>query len=142
MATARQTIPAGDPSSPATSAQGALIPAKGAQSSPPTGERSIGERFEALLRQAQANRPNEDISLIRKAWEFCVSHHKGQTRASGEPYIVHPFEVAEVLVEMKLDATAVAMCRENRLPMIVFNLNVPGNIMRISMGEPVGTLIH
>jgi GTP pyrophosphokinase len=108
MATARQTIPAGDPSAPATSAQGALIPAQGAQSSSPTDERSIGERFEALLRQAQANRPNEDISLIRKAWEFCVSHHKGQTRASGEPYIVHPFEVAEVLVEMKLDATAVA----------------------------------
>jgi GTP pyrophosphokinase len=108
MATARQTIPAGDPSAPATSAQGALIPLQGAQSSSPTDERSIGERFEALLRQAQANRPNEDISLIRKAWEFCVSHHKGQTRASGEPYIVHPFEVAEVLVEMKLDATAVA----------------------------------
>jgi len=41
-----------------------------------------------------------------------------------------------------LDATAVAMCRENRLPMMVFNLNVPGNIMRIAMGEPVGTLIH
>jgi uridylate kinase len=41
-----------------------------------------------------------------------------------------------------VDSTAVAMCRENRLPMLVFNLNVPGNIMRISMGEPVGTLIH
>ena len=41
-----------------------------------------------------------------------------------------------------LDSTAVAMCRENHLPMIVFNLNVPGNIMRIAMGEPVGTLIH
>ncbi|HVX65685.1 MAG TPA: UMP kinase [Bryobacteraceae bacterium] len=41
-----------------------------------------------------------------------------------------------------LDSTAVAMCRENHLPMVVFNLNVPGNIMRISMGEPVGTLIH
>jgi uridylate kinase len=41
-----------------------------------------------------------------------------------------------------LDGTAVAMCRENGLPMIVFNLNVPGNIMRIAMGEPVGTLIH
>jgi GTP diphosphokinase / guanosine-3',5'-bis(diphosphate) 3'-diphosphatase len=70
--------------------------------------RQIGERFEALLRQVQANRPNEDISLIRKAWEFCVSHHEGQTRASGEPYIVHPLEVAEVLAEMKLDATAIA----------------------------------
>ena len=69
---------------------------------------SISDRFEALLRQAQANRPNEDISLIRKAWEFCVSHHAGQMRASGEPYIVHPLEVAEVLVEMKLDATAIA----------------------------------
>ena len=68
----------------------------------------MNERIEALLKQAHANRPNEDISLIRKAWEFCVSHHKGQTRASGEPYIVHPLEVAEVLVEMKLDATAVA----------------------------------
>ena len=41
-----------------------------------------------------------------------------------------------------LDGTAVAMCRENHLPMIVFNLNLPGNIMRIAMGEPVGTLIH
>src|SRR5580700_1411973 len=70
--------------------------------------RSIEERFEALLRHVQANRPNEDISLIRKAWEFCVSHHAGQMRASGEPYIVHPLEVAEVLAEMKLDATAIA----------------------------------
>ena len=68
----------------------------------------IEERLEALLRQVKANRPNEDISLIRKAWEFCVSHHAGQTRASGEPYIVHPLEVAEVLAEMKLDATAIA----------------------------------
>jgi len=55
-----------------------------------------------------ANRTNEDVSLIRKAWEFCVKHHEGQTRASGEPYIIHPLEVAEVLVEMKLDATAIA----------------------------------
>jgi uridylate kinase len=41
-----------------------------------------------------------------------------------------------------LDGTAVAMCRENRLPMIVFNLNVPGNIMRVAMGEPTGTTIR
>ncbi len=41
-----------------------------------------------------------------------------------------------------LDATAVAMCRENRLPMVVFNMNLPGNIMRLAMGEPVGTMIH
>jgi uridylate kinase len=41
-----------------------------------------------------------------------------------------------------MDATSIAMCRDNRLPIMVFNLNVTGNIMRMSMGEPVGTVIH
>jgi uridylate kinase len=41
-----------------------------------------------------------------------------------------------------MDASAVAMCRDNRLPIAVFNLNVRGNIMRMTMGEPIGTLIH
>lgn len=40
-----------------------------------------------------------------------------------------------------MDASAVAMCRDNLLPMVVFNLTTRGNIMRMSMGEPVGTLI-
>jgi GTP diphosphokinase / guanosine-3',5'-bis(diphosphate) 3'-diphosphatase len=70
--------------------------------------RSIPERFEALLSRVQANRHSDDTSLIRKAWEFCVKHHEGQMRASGEPYIIHPLEVAEVLAEMKLDSTAIA----------------------------------
>jgi uridylate kinase len=41
-----------------------------------------------------------------------------------------------------LDASAVAMCRDNHMPIVVFNLNVRGNIMRMAMGEPIGTLIH
>jgi uridylate kinase len=41
-----------------------------------------------------------------------------------------------------MDASAVAMCRDNRLPIVVFNLNVHGNIMRMATGEPLGTLIH
>jgi len=41
-----------------------------------------------------------------------------------------------------MDASAVAMCRDNQLPIVVFNLNVHGNIMRMSIGEPIGTLIH
>ncbi|MCC7175741.1 MAG: UMP kinase [Bryobacterales bacterium] len=41
-----------------------------------------------------------------------------------------------------MDATAVAMCRDNALPVVVFNLGVPGNILRVAMGETVGTLIH
>ena len=40
-----------------------------------------------------------------------------------------------------MDASAVAMCRDNQLPVVVFNLNVRGNIMRMAMGEPIGTVI-
>ena len=41
-----------------------------------------------------------------------------------------------------MDSTAIAMCRDNKLPVRVFNLNTTGNIMRMSMGENVGTLIN
>jgi uridylate kinase len=41
-----------------------------------------------------------------------------------------------------MDSTAIAMCRDNQLPVRVFNLNTAGNIMRMSMGENVGTLIN
>jgi uridylate kinase len=41
-----------------------------------------------------------------------------------------------------MDASAVAMCRDNKLPIRVFNLNVAGNIMRMAMGEPIGTMIR
>ncbi len=40
-----------------------------------------------------------------------------------------------------MDATSIAMCRDNRLPILVFNLNTHGNIMRMVSGEPVGTII-
>src|SRR5918912_1560024 len=41
-----------------------------------------------------------------------------------------------------MDATSIAMCRDNRLPILVFNLTTAGNIMRMAMGEPVGTVIR
>ncbi len=41
-----------------------------------------------------------------------------------------------------MDATSIALCRDNRLPIVVFNLTVAGNIMRVVQGEDVGTLIH
>jgi uridylate kinase len=40
-----------------------------------------------------------------------------------------------------MDATAISLCMDNTMPIIVFNLNVPGNIRRIVSGEPVGTLV-
>src|ERR1700743_887281 len=68
----------------------------------------FADKFRELLNSVRANRPNDDPEIIRKAWEFCLEHHKGQLRASGEPYVLHPLEVAIVLAEMKLDSTAIA----------------------------------
>ncbi len=102
MATVRQAIP---------KASSTAVPApvdRGTLAAPQPDEPGIEGRFEALLRQVKANRPTEDVSLIRRAWDFCVQHHQGQMRASGEPYIIHPLEVAEVLAELKMDATAIA----------------------------------
>jgi len=116
MATARQTIPADVSQSVPPGSSGAASDIEGVAAEAAVDSHgksqvaglSVNERFEGLLRHVQANRPNEDVSLIRKAWEFCVKHHDGQMRASGEPYIIHPLEVAEVLAEMKLDSTAIA----------------------------------
>jgi GTP pyrophosphokinase len=102
MATARQIIPAEVPGSP-PAPEGKAQPVVRA-----IDRADIDRRFEALLKHVHANRPSDDISLVRKAWEFCVQHHEGQERASGEPYIIHPLEVAEVLAEMKMDSTSIA----------------------------------
>src|SRR6266849_3792260 len=65
-------------------------------------------KFRELLRDMKQNRPNDDLELVRKAYEFSQKQHSGQQRASGEPYLVHPLEVALVLAEMKMDSVAVA----------------------------------
>src|ERR1700733_7693936 len=65
-------------------------------------------KFRELLRIMRANRPSDDLELVRKAYEYSQKNHAGQLRASGEPYLVHPLGVAQVLAEMKMDAVAIA----------------------------------
>ena len=50
----------------------------------------------------------QDLSIVKKAYDYSLKNHEGQTRASGEPYLVHPLEVALVLAEMKMDPVAIA----------------------------------
>jgi len=49
-----------------------------------------------------------DLALLQRAYVFCAKVHEGQERLSGEPYLVHPLEVAGVLVEMRMDDVTVA----------------------------------
>jgi guanosine-3',5'-bis(diphosphate) 3'-pyrophosphohydrolase len=75
---------------------------------------SIGEietvdaKFQKLLETVHQNRPVDDLDIIRRAWAFSMHQHEGQKRASGEPYIIHPLEVGQVLAELKMDSTAIA----------------------------------
>ena len=65
-------------------------------------------RIEDVIEKVGKNRPEPNIDLIRRAYLFSALHHRGQKRASGEPYLVHPLEVADILAEMRLDEVSVS----------------------------------
>src|ERR687892_2694575 len=65
-------------------------------------------RFEDLVEKVRTTNPDADTELLRRAYVFSAFEHKGQVRHSGEPYLVHPLEVADQLADMKLDVVAIA----------------------------------
>lgn len=64
------------------------------------------ERFLLLVEKVKKYDPNANIELLKKAYTFSSTAHEGQQRISGEPYIIHPVEVAIILADMELDVTA------------------------------------
>ena len=65
-------------------------------------------RFEDLIEKVRAANPDADTELLRRAYVFSAYEHKGQVRRSGEPYLVHPLEVADILADLRLDVVAIA----------------------------------
>src|ERR1041384_5087016 len=65
-------------------------------------------RFETMVDKVRQNPPGADEELLRRAYLFSARQHRGQIRKSGEPYLVHPLEVANILAELKLDPVCVA----------------------------------
>jgi guanosine-3',5'-bis(diphosphate) 3'-pyrophosphohydrolase len=66
-------------------------------------------RFEEILDRVAKHHPGDNLDLVRRAYIFSAKEHKGQLRASGEPYLTHPLEVANLLAEMKMDAVTVSV---------------------------------
>ena len=95
-------------------------------------------KFRDLLKLVRENRPGDDLDIIQRAYEFSLQHHNGQTRASGEPYLVHPLEVALVLAEMKLDSTAIAA---GLLHDAVEDTDVTNNQIEEKFGTPVAHIV-
>jgi guanosine-3',5'-bis(diphosphate) 3'-pyrophosphohydrolase len=63
--------------------------------------------IEQLLEKASVYIKENDLLKIREAFEFAEEAHHGQMRKSGEPYILHPLAVAEILVNMQMDTTSI-----------------------------------
>ncbi len=65
-------------------------------------------RLEDIVERIQNYHPDADVDLLRRAYIFSAKAHQGQTRLSGESYLIHPIEVAAILANLKLDAATVA----------------------------------
>ena len=100
--------PSGTLVSPVSAAAPEFSAAPYLPGSPPELIAATDRKFHGLLETVHTIRPADDLDIIRHAWIFCLEQHQGQKRASGEPYVLHPLEVACVLAELKMDSTAIA----------------------------------
>ena len=71
----------------------------------PKEENLTGDQVVALTKKYLSP---EDVAFVQKALVYAVDCHNGQFRQSGEPYIIHPIQVAGILAKLKLDAVTVA----------------------------------
>src|SRR3569833_391689 len=96
-------------------------------------------RYRDLLKIVRENRPTDDIKLVERAYELSLQHHQGQKRASGEPYLIHPLEVAIILADMKLDTVAIAA---GLLHDAVEDTNVTNEELKDKFGEQVAHIVE
>ena len=95
-------------------------------------------RIEDVIEKVEANRREPDIDLIRRAYLFSALHHRGQKRASGEPYLVHPLAVADILADMRLDETTVST---GLLHDVVEDTLVDLETLRTTFGDEISGLV-
>src|SRR5213594_975906 len=71
------------------------------------GRHSSMIRFEDILEKVETHHPDANLDVLRRAYIFSAIEHRGQLRSSGEPYLIHPLEVAGILADLRLDITSV-----------------------------------
>jgi GTP pyrophosphokinase len=91
-----------------------------------------------LIEKASAYMKVSELDRIREAYAFADKAHVGQVRKSGEPYILHPLAVAEILVDMQMDATSVIAAL---LHDVVEDTTVPLEEVRERFGETCAMLV-
>src|SRR5262245_20532372 len=64
-------------------------------------------KINELVEKVHSYYPAADGEVIRKAYDFTAKVHQGQMRLSGEPYLIHPMAVADIIAELKLDVPSI-----------------------------------
>jgi GTP pyrophosphokinase len=95
-------------------------------------------RIEEIIEKVREQHPSADLELLRRAYFFSAKNHAGQKRASGEPYLVHPLEVSNILADMRLDEIAVTT---GLLHDVVEDTLVDLNTLRQYFGNEVMQLV-
>ncbi len=73
----------------------------------PPREETLEQKRAQLLASLQRHYPNADLGRVERAFDFAVEAHAGQTRASGEAFVTHPIEAAQILADLGIDPVAV-----------------------------------
>jgi GTP diphosphokinase / guanosine-3',5'-bis(diphosphate) 3'-diphosphatase len=103
-------------------------------------DRSLEERFNALVERLRRNRPDDDLDLLRRAFDFAAEQHGSQTRRSGEPYLSHPLEVARILADLRLDVTTLCaallhdIVEDTHIPLSEVSQRFGGEVARLVEG--------
>ena len=96
-------------------------------------------RFNDILDKLSSSYSEKDLGLLRKAYVFAASAHKGQVRMSGEPYLSHPLEVANMLADINLDATTLAA---GLLHDVLEDTDVTAAEIRDAFGKDIAHLVE
>jgi len=96
-------------------------------------------RFDDLIDRVHAYAPDADADLLRRAYEFSAVEHRGQVRRSGEPYLVHPLGVADILVELRMDVVTIVA---GLLHDVVEDTPTSIEKIRELFGEPVAHVVE
>lgn len=94
--------------------------------------------FESLKKKVMKYNPNGDFELLKKAYDMCIEKHKGQFRASGEPFSTHPIEVANIIADMELDISSITAAL---LHDVVEDTDVTGAEIKAQFGETIALLV-
>ena len=95
--------------------------------------------FAKLIRSLSKNFPNTDLSVVRRAYRVAVDAHEGQTRLSGEPYVIHAVKVGQILASLGLDPV---ICAAGLLHDVLEDTDITNAELAKEFGEEVANLVE